>query len=78
MRIEPTAAQQRVLDAIRTYIDAHGFAPAVRDLAAELDLSTSTVHYHLDRLADEGWIEREPDIARSIRLTEYRPAYQTA
>lgn len=79
MRVEPTYCQRRVLEAIRAFWRDKGYPPAVRDLAGELDKSTSTVAWHLARLEEKGWIERDANVARSIRLThEGRPSYDVA
>jgi len=79
MRIEPSEAQKPVLDCIRDYWDVHQFAPSVRDIADTLGHSTSTIHYHLDRLEAKGLIERDSNVARSIRLSQgERPTYDTS
>ena len=79
MRIQPTAAQQAVLDVIYDYRAKHGYSPSVRDIAEELETSTSVVQYHLNRLEEKGWIERDEGVARSIRLTTgERTPYDTS
>ena len=78
MRLAPTAAQQPVLDAIREHWARNGYPPAVRDLCAALGgVSTSTIQYHLGKLEERGWIERDPYVARSIRLVEGERARYT-
>lgn len=79
VRIATTAAQQAVLDVIYEYRSEHGYSPSVRDIAEELEVSTSVVQYHLNRLEERGWIERDEGIARSIRLTQgERTSYDTS
>jgi len=62
--------QQRILECIRDFIQERGYPPTVRDIARELGTSsTSVVDYHLRRLEQGGWIERDPRSSRGIRLT---------
>jgi repressor LexA len=61
------------LEFIRRYINEHGHAPSVREIGAEVDIrSTKAVKYHLDRLVEDGLLERVPGQARSLR-TASRP-----
>ena len=60
----------RVLHAVRSYMDEHGWAPSSRDLSRMTGLAVSNVHYHLEGLAHEGYIVRAPAISRGIRVTE--------
>jgi len=77
VHLAPTHPQLNVLRAIRAYWDTHDYAPAVRDLAAALNTSTSTVQYHLDRLEAHGWIARDANVARSIRVLDPIQAERT-
>jgi repressor LexA len=62
--------QQRILECIRDFIQERGYPPTVRDIARELGISsTSVVDYHLKRLEQARWIERDPRSSRGIRLT---------
>jgi repressor LexA len=62
--------QQRILECIRDFIQERGYPPTVRDIARELGISsTSVVDYHLRRLEQARWIERDPRSSRGIRLT---------
>lgn len=60
-----------VLQAIIHYKTAHdGLGPTVRELAlATGAASTASVDYHLVRLEAAGLIQRDPVIARAIRVT---------
>lgn len=63
--------QDRMLNLIREYIDAHGYGPSVRELCAGLGLkSTATVQYHLRALAKAGKIRIEAGKKRAISLPE--------
>lgn len=62
--------RRRIIAFLRTYLREHGYAPAVREIMAACNVSsTSLVTYHLRRLADEGVIARDEGVTRSIRLT---------
>jgi len=62
--------QRRILECIRDFIQERGYPPTVRDIARELEISsTSVVDYHLKRLEQARWIERDPRSSRGIRLT---------
>ncbi len=62
--------EQRILECIRDFIQERGYPPTVRDIARELGISsTSVVDYHLKRLEQARWIERDPRSSRGIRLT---------
>jgi repressor LexA len=54
------APMQRVtLIFLRDFISRHGFAPTLKDIAKHLGVrSTSTAHFHLERLIEKGFILR--------------------
>lgn len=63
--------QARILGYIRSYILASGYPPSLREITDACHFSsTSVAAYNLDRLVEQGRIERDPDIARGIRLVE--------
>ena len=50
-----------------------GRFPSYREIAVALGWkSTNTVAYHIDRLVNEGLLEKEPGKVRSFRLCRYR------
>ena len=50
--------QQRILEYIKEYSLEHGYPPSVREIGAEMGLrSPSTVHAHLKKLQEAGWLE---------------------
>ncbi len=58
-----------VYDYVFNYIKENGYAPAVRDIMAGLDIkSTSTVHAHLKRLVEAGRIVYASGKRRAIAL----------
>ncbi len=69
---------QKVFDYILGVIDERGLPPSVREIASAVGLkSTSTVQYHLDKLEEAGYIERDPKLKRTIRICKNatRPAH---
>ncbi|HEY1012571.1 MAG TPA: transcriptional repressor LexA [Herpetosiphonaceae bacterium] len=69
--------QQRILDHIESFFRAHGYAPAIRDIQKELNISsTSVVAYNLRALESKGFIRRDDKISRAIELLNSKPAAQ--
>jgi SOS-response transcriptional repressor LexA len=65
MKRETTEA---VFAFIQQYIMDEGMAPSQREIAKACYLAPSAVLRHLDRLEAWGWIIRQPNKARSIRI----------
>jgi len=64
-----TPGQKRVLEAIITFQNRHGWPPTVRELGRLLNLtSSSTVYHHLEALERKGFIQRQPHSPRAIRV----------
>lgn len=62
--------QQAVFNYIKDIINERGIAPSVREIGTAVGLkSTSTVQYNLDALEKAGYIIRDPQLKRTIRLT---------
>lgn len=63
--------QQQILDFIKQYIQAHGSAPTLRQIADALGVSSlATVHEHLTALEDKRLIKRRSGKIRAIELTQ--------
>ena len=55
-----SAKGQLIYDYIRDCILNHNFSPTVREICEEVGIkSTSTVHYYLKELVDEGYIVKD-------------------
>lgn len=66
-----TKKQKAVLECIEDCIAKKGYGPTVREICAEIGLSSpSTVHVHLKALEEKGYIERDPLKSRSIMLKQ--------
>lgn len=65
--------ERQVLEFITQYIQRHGYAPTLAEIAESLGLSApSTVHEHLEKLAQKGFIKKTPGFERGIELVEKR------
>ena len=63
--------KMQILDFIRSEIEMKGYPPSVREICAAVGLkSTSTVHAHLNRLEEEGYLRRDATKPRAMELTE--------
>ena len=62
-----TTQQEKMLDKIKQYVVRHGYAPTVRELCQEMDLSsTATVQVHLNNLEKKDiFAKRKVKIERS-------------
>ena len=55
-----TERQKQVLDMIRDYARSKGYPPSVREICKAVGLSsTASVHNHLHKLQDMGFIQRD-------------------
>lgn len=63
-----SAKQGQYLAFIYNYTKIHGQAPAEADLQRYFRVTPPTVHQMVLRLEQSGLIDREPGVARSIRL----------
>lgn len=62
--------QRAILDFVRDFINKKGYPPAVREIGAAVGLSSSaSVHNHLRRLQEIGFIVRDEAKPRALELT---------
>ena len=67
----PNSTRERIFKFIRSFIRERGYAPTVRDILKGCTLSsTAVVQHHLNVLEKEGRIHRDPEVFRSIQLTD--------
>lgn len=67
---ELSKTQQKIFDFIRQEIDKRGVAPSIREIGAAVGIkSTSSVHYQIDCLVNKGYIVRDPNLKRTIRIS---------
>lgn len=61
--------QQKILEFLGEFINQNRFPPTIREIGERVGISsTSVVKYNLDALEKKGYIERDRDISRGIRL----------
>lgn len=63
--------QQQILDYIKNVSREKGYPPAVREICVAVGLkSPSTVHSHLTKLEQKGYIRRDPAKPRAIEILD--------
>ena len=66
-----TDRQKQVLDFIRSYAQAKGYPPSVREICKAVGLSsTASVHNHLHKLQSMHFIQRDSAKPRALELTQ--------
>ncbi len=66
-----TDRQRRILDFIQDFTTDNGYPPSIRQIGASVGISsTSVVNYNLNRLVEEGYLDRDKNVSRGIRLTD--------
>ncbi len=67
---ELTGKRRQIVDFIQRTIEDRGYPPTVREIGAEIGLkSSSSVHYHLRVLEEDGFITRDGSLTRALRVT---------
>lgn len=70
----PTAAQRRLLSAVRALADERaGVPPTIQELADRLGIKGASVHEQVRKLREKGLLHYEPNRARTIRIVEPSP-----
>ncbi len=65
-----TDRQRRMLDYIRRFTLENGYPPSIRQIGKAVGISsTSVVNYNLNRLVEEGYLDRDQNVSRGLRLT---------
>jgi repressor LexA len=63
--------QKKMIDFIQKFSQQNGYPPSIREIGEAVDISsTSVVNYNLNRLVEEGYVARDQNVSRGIRLTE--------
>jgi len=69
--------QQSMLRFIRDFIGAHSRPPTIREIGRAVAISsTSVVNYNLNILQDKGYIRRDREVSRGVKLVESEVALQ--
>jgi len=60
---------RETLNYIQTYLEAYGYPPTIREIGEAIGVSsTSQVNYYLSKLEQGGYIVRDPEVSRGLRL----------
>lgn len=66
---QPSEKQLRILEVIESFTEMNGYPPSVRDICNAVGLrSPSTVHAHLTRLRELGYLQKDEHRMRSLRV----------
>ncbi|GAB4334759.1 MAG: transcriptional repressor LexA [Candidatus Abyssubacteria bacterium] len=66
-----TKRQKQVLDFLRSYLAENGYAPSLAEIGSALGVSSvATVHKHLARLVEKGFVRHEPNQKRSVEVVD--------
>ncbi|HLS89585.1 MAG TPA: transcriptional repressor LexA [Sphingobacteriaceae bacterium] len=69
-----TKRQREIMDFITEETERRGYPPSVREIGKAVGLrSSSTVHGHLTRLEEKGYLRRDPARPRAIEVLKPRP-----
>ena len=64
---------QEIYSYIKDFIDDNSFPPSVREISAKFAIkSTSTVHYYLEKLREQGLISQDGNKKRAFTVTQTR------
>ena len=62
--------QQKMLAFINEYVASNGRPPTIREIGKAVDISsTSVVNYNLTKLKERGFLERDAEVSRGLKLT---------
>ena len=61
--------REKVYNYIKTFIEEKGYSPSVREIGAGVGLkSNNTLYFHLEKLIEEGLLEKDPFESRTLLL----------
>jgi repressor LexA len=64
-----TKRQDEILTYVKEYIVSHGYPPTVREIGKDLGVSSpATIHTHLNKLVEKGFIKKDGAKNRAIEL----------
>ncbi len=64
-----TGKQKIILDILKRLIAKNGYPPTVREIGKEANLSSpATIHFHLKKLEEKGYIKQDPKKNRTIEI----------
>lgn len=64
-----TDRQKDILKTLKIFIAEHGYPPTVREIGKQVNLSSpATIHFHLNKLAEKGYIKKNNAKNRAIEI----------
>jgi repressor LexA len=73
-----TEKRREILNFIISFQRDHGYPPSIREIGREVGLTSSaTVHDHIDRLVEGGFLVKDPTKPRALQV-RYEPGSGTA
>jgi len=73
-----TEKRREILNFIISFQRDHGYPPSIREIGREVGLASSaTVHDHIDRLVEGGFLVKDPTKPRALQV-RYEPGSGTA
>ncbi|MDX1437458.1 MAG: transcriptional repressor LexA [Anaerolineales bacterium] len=70
---------KKILEELDRFQSKNGYPPSIREIGKRTGISsTSVVNYYLDQLEDEGYIERDRNVSRGIRVKRPFPGTGTS
>ncbi len=74
-----SARQLQILDAIRTHVSEHGFAPTLREIGKLVGLkSTSSVKHQLEVLEQKGFVRTSANKGRALEVVDQTSVTETS
>ncbi len=70
MYLDISSKQKLILNVIKNQIKTKGYPPSVREMSVDVGLSPSTVHSHLVKLENKGYIKRDSTKPRAIEVLD--------
>ena len=62
--------QHRILEFLTEYVEENGYPPSIREIGGAAGISsTSVVSYNLERLEERGYLSRDREVSRGLKLT---------
>ena len=66
--------QKNILNFINIFVEKNGYAPSVREICTGVDLkSTSTVQYHIEKLINSGYLQKNYKKSRALTVNSQIP-----
>ena len=65
-----TKKQKEVLDFIRVFTKKYGYSPSIPEISKKFKRAVGTIHEHVQKLQEGGYIEKEENKRRSIEITK--------